>query len=126
MHGFLTNIEEDTLQNDNFRKVIYTASHSQLVLMTLQPGENIGEEVHDHVDQFFRIESGIGKVVLNGEEFEISGGSAVVIPAGTLHNVINIGSEPLKLYTIYSPANHPDGTIHKTKIEADEYEKQHH
>ena len=126
MTGYITNIEKDTLNNSDFRRVLYTAPHSQLVLMTLQPGEEIGEEVHEHVDQFFRIEEGMGKVILNGEETKIVDGSAVVVPAGTLHNVINIGDTPLKLYTIYSPANHPDGTIHHTKAEADEYEKHHH
>ncbi len=118
MTGFVTNIEEDTLQNDNFRKVIFTALHSQLVLMSLLPGEEIGAEVHDNVDQFFRIEKGTGKVVIAGEETPISDGSAVVVPAGSEHNVINTGDEPLRLYTIYSPPNHPDGKIHKTKAEA--------
>lgn len=118
MAGFVTNIEEDTLANDNFRKVIFTAPYSQLVLMTLQPGEDIGMEVHDNVDQFFRIEAGTGKVVIAGEEHQISDGFAIVIPAGTEHNVLNTGSESMKLYTIYSPANHQDGVIHATKAEA--------
>jgi mannose-6-phosphate isomerase-like protein (cupin superfamily) len=119
MAGFTTNIEKDTLENSNFRKVIFTAKNQQLVLMTLPPNEDIGEEVHEDVDQFFRIESGQGKVVMNGEETAISDGSAIVVPAGTRHNVINTSSDaPLKLYTIYSPPNHPDGKVHKTKAEA--------
>lgn len=118
MAGFVTNIEEDTLNNNDFRQVIFTAPHSQLVLMTLQVGEDIGSEVHDNVDQFFRIEKGTGKVIIAGEEYEIKDGFAIVIPAGTEHNVINTGSEPLKLYTIYSPPNHPDGKVHHTKAEA--------
>lgn len=118
MAGFVTNIEEDTLNNTDFRHVIFTAPHSQLVLMALQPGEDIGAETHDNVDQFFRIESGSGKVVIAGEKHEISDGFAVVVPAGSEHNVINTGSEPMKLYTIYSPANHPDGKVHHTKTEA--------
>lgn len=118
MAGFVTNIETDTLGNDNFRKVIFTAPHSQLVLMSLNPNEEIGLETHSNVDQFFRIEKGFGKVILNGEEHEISDGSAIVVPAGTEHNVI-AGNDGLKLYTIYSPANHKDGIIHKTKAEAE-------
>lgn len=115
--SFITKIEEDTLANDNFRKVIFTASHSQLVLMSLLPNEEIGMETHDNVDQFFRIEKGTGKVILNGEEHEISDGFAIVVPAGTEHNVV-AEEEGLKLYTIYSPANHPDDKIHHTKAEA--------
>lgn len=127
MDPFINNIEELTLQNDNFRKVIYTGKHSQLVLMSLKPMEEIGEEVHENVDQFFRFEKGIGKVVVNGVETEVKDGSAVVIPAGTKHNIMNTSdSEDLKLYTIYSPANHPEGTIHKTRQEAEEYEKAGH
>lgn len=118
MTGFVTNIETDTLDNDNFRKVIFTAPHSQLVLMSLLPNEEIGMEMHDNVDQFFRIEKGSGKVIMNGEEHQISDGSAIVVPAKTEHNVI-AGNEGLKLYTIYSPANHKDGVIHKTKAEAE-------
>lgn len=119
MAGFVTNIEERTVQNDNFRRVIFTASHCQLVLMSLLPGEEIGSEVHDNVDQFFRIESGQGKVVIAGEETVITDGFAIVIPAGTEHNIINASTnQPLKLYTIYSPPEHRDGVIHKTKQEA--------
>lgn len=125
MAGFVTNIEEDTLANNDFRQVIFTAPHSQLVLMTLQVGEDIGSEVHNNVDQFFRIEKGTGKVIIAGEEYEIKDGFAIVIPASTEHNVINTGSEPLKLYTIYSPPNHPDGKIHHTKAEAEADETDH-
>ena len=120
MKGFVQNIEKATLENDNFRKVIYTAKHSQIVLMSLLPGEEIGEEVHDTLDQFFRFEKGQGKAVINGVESDIGDGSAVIIPAGTKHNIINTSQiDSLKLYTIYSPPNHADGTIHQTKEEAE-------
>jgi len=126
MNGFVNNIEKETLENENFRKVIYTARHMQLVLMSLLPNEDIGEEVHENVDQFFRIESGNGKVIMNGEEHEISDGSSIIVPAGTNHNLINLSStEKLKLYTIYSPANHPDGKIHQTREEAMDDEEDH-
>ena len=126
MNGFVNNIEKETLENENFRKVIYTAKHMQLVLMSLLPNEDIGMEVHQNVDQFFRIESGFGKVIIDGEEHEISDGSSIVIPAGSNHNVINLSStDKLKLYTIYSPANHPDGKIHQTKEEAMADEEDH-
>jgi len=119
MAGYVGNIEEITLSNTFFRQVLFTAPHSQLVVMCLQPNEDIGVEVHQNVDQFFRIEEGEGKVVLNGEEHPIKNGDAVVVPAGTQHNVINTSAEKqLKLYTIYSPAQHKDGTVHKTKAEA--------
>jgi len=118
MRGYVINIEKETLENELFRKVLFTANYSQLVLMSLKPNEEIGEEVHG-LDQFFRFESGNGKVVLNGEEAEVSDGFALVVPAGTLHNIINTSSDkPLKLYTIYSPPNHQDKTIHSTKAEA--------
>jgi mannose-6-phosphate isomerase-like protein (cupin superfamily) len=127
MAGYVGNIEEITEKNEYFRQVIFTASHSQLVVMSLKPGEDIGEEVHPNVDQFFRIEEGEGKVVIDGEESAIFEGSAVVVPAGARHNVINTSqTEALKLYTIYSPPNHPDGTVHKTKAEAEAYEASHH
>jgi len=120
MAGFVTNIEEATEKNENFRQVLFTAPHSQLVVMSLKPNENIEMEVHPNVDQFIRIESGQGKAILNGEESALRGGSAVVIPAGTEHDIVNTSAtETLKLYTIYSPPNHPDGTIHKTKAEAE-------
>lgn len=126
MTGFVGNIEDQTKQNDYFRKVIFTAFHSQLVLMTIQPGEEIGMEVHPDNDQFFRFEEGKGKIIIAGEETEIEDNWAAVVPSGTEHNVINTGNEPLKLYTIYSPAHHPDGTIHKTKEEAVADEKAEH
>lgn len=127
MAGFVDNIEELTLSNSNFRKVLFTGKHCQLVVMSLKPGEDIGEEVHDNVDQFFRVDAGKGKLVMEGKEYEITDGFAIVVPAGTLHNIINTSNtEDLKLYTVYAPANHPDGTIHATKAEADEYEREHH
>ena len=119
MIGYKGNIEEETLNNTYFRHVLYTGPHSQLVLMCLAPSEEIGDEVHVDNDQFFRFESGEGKVVIAGVEYAVKDGDAVVVPAGTQHNIINMSKDaPLKLYTIYSPAHHPDGTIHKTKAEA--------
>jgi mannose-6-phosphate isomerase-like protein (cupin superfamily) len=115
--GFSTDIEKDTIDNTNFRKVLYTGKNSQLVLMSLKPGEDIGEEKHD-VDQFFRIEKGTGKVVINGTEHPVKDGSAVVIPANSMHNVINTGDGPLAVYSIYSPPHHKSGTIHVTKEDA--------
>jgi mannose-6-phosphate isomerase-like protein (cupin superfamily) len=107
--------------------VLFTGKHTQLVLMTLKPGEDIGKEVHATVDQFIRVESGTGEAIMDGEKTALSDGMSIVIPAGTEHNVTNTSSsEPLRLYTLYSPPNHPDGTVHKTKAEADEYEKAHH
>ncbi len=117
MAGFLINIEKETLQNDNFRKVLNTAQNSQLVVMSLLPGEEIGAEVHD-LDQFIRFESGRGKVVLDGKDYEVEDDWAVVIPAGVEHNVINtFDSEKMKLYSIYSPPEHPEGTVHLTKAD---------
>jgi len=115
MKGYVDNIEKLTLENENFRKVLYTGKYSQLVLMSLKPNEDIGLEVHPNVDQFFRIEKGQGKVIIDGVEHEVSDGIAIIVPAGSEHNVINTSTESLKLYTIYSPANHKDGTIHETK-----------
>jgi mannose-6-phosphate isomerase-like protein (cupin superfamily) len=124
MKGYIVNIEKETKENSFFRRVLFTANHSQLVLMSLKPKEEIGEEVHDNLDQFFRFEEGEGRVIIEGEEFPIGDGFAVVIPAGTKHNVVNTSSETsLKLYTIYSPPNHQDGTIHKTKEEAESAEE---
>ncbi len=117
--GFVTNIEKDTLENENFRKVLYTSNYSQLVVMSIEPGDDIGMEVHG-LDQFIRIEQGKGKAILNGQEYEIEDNWAVVIPAGVEHNIVNTGDEPLKLYTIYSPPEHKDGTVHKTKADAEE------
>lgn len=120
MKGFNINIEKEALANDNYRKVIYTSKHSQLVLMSLKPKEEIGMEIHPDNDQFFRFESGTGKCVINGNEYEVKDGSAIVVPAGVEHNVINISSETsLKLYTIYSPAHHKDGVVRATKAEAE-------
>lgn len=120
MTGYVSNIEEKTLQNEYFREVLYTAQHSQIVVMSLNPNEEIGMEVHEIVDQFIKIEKGEGKAILNGEEHDISDGYAVLIPAGVQHNIINTSSEEkLKLYTVYSPAHHKDKTIHKTKLEAE-------
>lgn len=127
MAGYVTNIEDRTLENDNFREVLFTAPGIQLVLMTIGVGDEIGLETHDDVDQFIRVESGEGKAILDGREHALEDGSAVVIPRGTEHNVVNVSkSEPLKLYSIYTPPEHPDGTVHKTKAEADAYEHEHH
>ena len=126
MKGYLVNIEEKTLENNYFREVLYTSQHNQLVVMSLLTNEDIGEEVHEIVDQFIRIEEGEGKAILNGEEHIIKAGSAIVIPAGIEHNIINTSSNiKLKLYTVYSPAHHRDKTIHKTKKEASEDTKDH-
>jgi mannose-6-phosphate isomerase-like protein (cupin superfamily) len=119
MKGYVVNIEKASLANDYFRKVLYTAKNSQLVVMSLKPGEDIGEEIHQ-LDQFIRCESGEGKTVLNGVAQKISDGFAIVIPAGVKHNIINTSSDkPLKLYTVYSPPNHRDGVVHKTKADAE-------
>lgn len=118
MVGHVTNIEQDTLENEDYRRVLFTGPNMQLVLMTLQPGEEIGLETHDEHDQFIRIEAGSGVVRLNEEEHELGDGVTVVIPAGTRHNVVNTSrSEPLRLYTIYSPPEHPDGTVHRTRAD---------
>ncbi len=120
MKGFNGNIEQETITNNNFRKVLYTAPHSQLVLMSLRPNEEIGMETHPNNDQFFRIEKGTGKCIIDGNEYELSDGIAIVVPAGAEHNVINVSStDDLKLYTIYSPAHHKDKTVHATKEIAD-------
>ena len=127
MAGYSIDIEKATEENEFFRKVLYTAQHMQLVLMTLKIGEDIGQEIHPDVDQFIRVEEGEADAILDGEVHKLSDGSVVVIPAGTEHNVINTSSsEALRLYTVYTPPNHPDGTIHKTKAEAEEYERIQH
>ncbi len=121
MSGYNVNLEQKTLENENYREVLFTGPKSQLVVMCLQPGEEIGAEVHDDHDQFFRVEAGTGKAVVDGEEFELADGVSVVVPAGADHNVINTSdSEKLKLYTIYSPPEHPDGTLHATKAASEE------
>jgi mannose-6-phosphate isomerase-like protein (cupin superfamily) len=123
--GYVLDIEKATKENDFFRKVLFTAPNSQLVVMSLQPGEEIGMERHD-LDQFIRIEAGSGKAILDGEQHTLEEDWAVVIPAGTNHNIINTGKGPMKLYSIYSPPEHADGTIHKTKGEAMAAEHEHH
>ena len=125
MTGYFGSIEKATVKNNFFRKVLFTGKHAQLVVMCLRKGEEIGNEVHPKVDQFFRIEQGKARFVLrNGKERHVAkNGDAVTVPAGTWHNVINIGKGKLKLYTIYSPPNHPPGTIHRTKAAAERAEK---
>lgn len=125
MKGYAVNIEKESKENKNFRKVLYTAKHSQLVLMSLAPKEEIGKEVHG-LDQFIRIEGGRGKAILSGVEYAVEDGFAIVVPAGVKHNVINVSKDTeLKLYTIYSPPEHKDGLIHKTKKEATRDEEDH-
>jgi mannose-6-phosphate isomerase-like protein (cupin superfamily) len=127
MSGYHTDIEKKSLENNYFREVLFTGPHSQLVVMALNPGEDIGQETHPETDQFIRVEAGTGKAFLGGQEYALADGSAIVIPAGIEHNVINTSSsEQLKLYTVYTPPEHPDGTIHKTKAEANVYEREHH
>lgn len=118
MNGFVQDIEKLVVENDDFRQVLYTAKNSQLVVMSLKPQEDIGAEIHK-VDQFFRVEEGAGEAVLNGARMAIQAGFAVVVPAGVNHNIINTGSVPLKLYTLYAPPNHRDGVIHKRRSDAD-------
>jgi mannose-6-phosphate isomerase-like protein (cupin superfamily) len=126
MNGYNDNIETLTLTNSNFRQVLYTGKFAQLVVMDLKVGEEIGMEVHPSVDQFFRIEVGQAKFIIDNEEFEATSGFAVIVPAGANHNVINVGESDLKLYTIYSPPNHPEGTIHATKADAAKAEEEEH
>lgn len=119
MRGYHSNIEQLTLANKNFRQVLYTAKHTQLVLMSLNPGEEIGEETHQENDQFFRFETGQGKAVIDGHEYQLVDGDVIIVPAGAKHNIINTSSsEPLKLYTLYCPAHHRAGVIHATKEQA--------
>jgi mannose-6-phosphate isomerase-like protein (cupin superfamily) len=120
MKGFHINIENETLENDNYRKVLYTGKHSQLVLMSLRPQEEIGMETHPENDQFFRFEKGEGKCIIDGSEYALKDGSAIIVPAGTQHNIINTSAtDDLKLYTIYSPAHHKDGIVRTSKEEAE-------
>lgn len=120
MKGFIGDIEDRTAANGDFRRVAYTGSHLQLVLMTLQPGEDIGEETHADTDQFFRVEAGRGEVVLDGRTTRIEDGTAILVPAGARHNVRNTGDAPLRLYTLYGPPHHEDGTVQHTKAEAEQ------
>ncbi len=125
MKGYVANIEQISLANENFRQVLYTAKNSQLVLMSLEPGQDIGAEVHQ-LDQFIRCESGIGKAILDGIEYNLSNGFVVVVPAGAKHNIINTSNDKaMKLYTLYSPPNHQDGTVHPTKADAEQDEGEH-
>ena len=119
MTEYVGAIEKQTLENSYFRRVLFTAPHSQLVVMCLRPGEDIGDEVHPKVDQFFRVEEGTGEAVLDGTRTPIRAGFAVVVPAGANHNIINTGSVPLKLYTLYAPPNHRDGVVHPTRADAE-------
>lgn len=119
MKGFIGDIEDLTEDNEQFRRVLYTGKYLQLVLMSLNPGEEIGEEVHDDRDQFFRFEEGKGEVIIDGVANPVEDDIAVIVPAGAKHNVRNTGDEPLRLYTIYGPPEHVDGTVHATKAEAD-------
>jgi mannose-6-phosphate isomerase-like protein (cupin superfamily) len=124
MRGYIDNIEERALENEYFRKELYTDKHLQLVVMSLAPGEEIGMEVHNQEDQFIRIEQGQGKAILSGKESPLSDGTVIIIPAGTEHNIVNASEDaPLKLYTLYSPPHHADGTVHKTKAEAESDEE---
>ena len=125
MKGYVTNIQKVSLENENFRKVLYTAKNSQLVVMSLKPGEDIGEEVHQ-LDQFIRCETGEGQAILDDVPHMIADDFVVVVPAGTKHNIINTSqTKPLKLYTLYSPPNHLDGTVHPTKADAIKDEEEH-
>ncbi len=119
--GFKSNIEEDTLENENFRKVLYTGHYMQLVLMSLKPEEDIGEEVHETIDQFFRFEGGNGKCIINDTEYDVTDGDCIIVPAGSKHNIINVDKKSeLKIYTIYTPPNHKDGIVRVTKKEAED------
>lgn len=127
MAGYSIEIEQKTIENTNFREVLYTAPNLQVVVMSLKPGEEIGMETHEKGDQFFRVEAGQGQAILDGEITELSDGMIVVIPEGTEHNIVNTSADTdLKVYTIYSPPEHPDGTVHKTKAEADAAEEHEH
>ena len=123
MRGFIGDIENRTEANQDFRRVLYTGAHLQLVLMSLNPGEEIGEEVHESTDQFFRVEEGKGEVSIDGRRTQIESDDAIVIPAGARHNIRNIGDKPLKVYTLYAPPQHEDGTVHRTKQDAERLEE---
>lgn len=117
--GYVDNIEKATVENEDFRRTLYTGNYLQLVLMTLQPGEEIGEETHEDRDQFFRVEEGSGEIHIDGVRHRVEDDFAVIVPAGACHNVVNTGSAPLRIYTIYGPPEHVEGVVHKTKAEAD-------
>jgi mannose-6-phosphate isomerase-like protein (cupin superfamily) len=123
MKGFVADIEELTEENTNFRRVLYTGKNLQLVLMAIEPGEEIGEEVHEDRDQFFRVEKGKGEVVIDGNRSKVKSDDAVIVPAGARHNIVNTGSKPLQLYTLYAPPEHRDGTVHATKADAEAMEE---
>lgn len=123
MKGFVADIEELTEKNSDFRRVLYTGKNLQLVLMAIQPGEDIGEEVHDDRDQFFRVEQGKGEVLIDGKRTAVESDDAIIVPAGARHNVVNTGSGPLRLYTLYAPPEHRDGTVHATKADAEAREE---
>jgi mannose-6-phosphate isomerase-like protein (cupin superfamily) len=126
MKGFVDDIEKLTTDNDDFRRVLYTGKHIQLVLMSLKPGEEIGEEVHEDRDQFFRVEAGAGEVRIDGVAHAIKDDDAIIVPAGARHNVVNTGAEPLKVYTLYGPPEHKDAVVHRTKADADRDHKNDH
>lgn len=125
MKGYVANIETLSLENNNFRKVLYTDTNTQLVVMSLLAGEEIGEEIHDDADQFLRVEKGVGRAVLNNISHDIGDGSVIIVPAGVEHNIINSGAESMKLYTLYMPPHHKDGTVHETKADAEADEAEH-
>ncbi|MBP9702863.1 cupin domain-containing protein [Candidatus Woesebacteria bacterium] len=118
MTGYIGNIEELVIKNNHFRQVLYTGVRAQLVVMSLLPGEDIGVETHGHVDQFFRIEAGTIEITMNGQVSTLTAGMAAIVPAGTKHNLVNIGTSVAKMYTLYSPPNHPANTVHPTKADA--------
>ena len=126
MNHYFGNIEKDTLDNSNFRKVLYTGTYMQLVVMCLKPTEEIGQEVHDTVDQFFRVEQGTANFIIDGQVTTVSEDQVIIVPAHAQHNVVNVGEVDLKLYTIYSPPNHPENTVHVTKADADLAEAEEH
>ncbi|HEY9279603.1 MAG TPA: cupin domain-containing protein [Eoetvoesiella sp.] len=123
MKGFVQDIEKLTEENNDFRQVLYTGKYLQLVLMALKPGEEIGAEVHEGHDQFFRVEAGKGEVVIDDQTYPIKDDDAIIVPAGARHNVVNTGTEPLKFYTLYGPPEHRDGVVHTTKAQADASEE---